>query len=71
MPMIIEAILSFLKCTSSHANMVETYIEKSKENLANAHGESLVRQEEIELKAKKGKKKGKGKEKDKGGKCHN
>lgn len=50
-----------------HVNILETYIKKNKENLAIAHGDSLVK-EEAELKGKKGK--GKGKKKGKAGKCH-
>ena len=49
-----------------HANIVETYVKDNKENLAIAHGDRLVREED-ELKAKKGKR---GK-KNKGGKYHN
>jgi hypothetical protein len=49
-----------------HANIVETYVKDNKENLANARGDRLVR-EEVELKTKKGK----GKKKDRAGKCHN
>ena len=55
---------------SDDANIVETYVNDNKENLAVARGESLVREEEVEL-AKKNKKKGKGKKKDNAGKCLN
>jgi hypothetical protein len=49
-----------------HANIVETYVKDNKENLAIAHGDRLVREED-ELKAKKGKRGKKNKE----GKYHN